>query len=249
MNEAGQVIGWSERAGACHLSGCQGRSAWLYNGTETIKLGFTGAAHTRIDGYKYSEAQQLNEAGQVLGVSTLFNNDIHIGESVWLYNGATTIDLGQVGPHTFTGGAARLLNEAGHVSGIAGTNLGLSAWHYNGAATHNIGLIGAEHTRNDGYKYSAPSDLNEAGQVIGLSDRYNGGDGSIYLGHDAWLYDPTLNQTFPLRLSTRSDGYAYSEATYLGEDGLVLGTYTLFDSTTILATAPFTSPSLTACTI
>ena len=39
-----------------------------------------------------------------------------------------------------------------------------------------------------------------------------------------------LDQTIPLRLSTRSNGYAYSNATYLGEDGLVLGTYTLFDA-------------------
>ena len=50
------------------------------------------------------------------------------------------------------------------------------------------------------------------------------------MGQDAWFYDPVLDQTFALQLSTRSDGYAYSSAAYLGEDGLVLGTYTLFDA-------------------
>ena len=46
----------------------------------------------------------------------------------------------------------------------------------------------AEHTRNDGYKSAAfPTELNEAGQVRGYSDRYNGG--STDLGHSAWLYD------------------------------------------------------------
>ena len=50
------------------------------------------------------------------------------------------------------------------------------------------------------------------------------------MGQDAWLYDPVLDQTLSLRLSTRSDGYAYSSAAYLGEDGLTLGKYTLFDA-------------------
>ena len=38
------------------------------------------------------------------------------------------------------------------------------------------------------------------------------------------------NQTFSLSLSTRSDGYAFSSARYLSEDGLILGDYTLFDA-------------------
>lgn len=33
-----------------------------------------------------------------------------------------------------------------------------------------------------------------------------------------------------MNFSTRSDGYTYSLARYLGEDGLILGTYTLFDA-------------------
>ena len=38
-----------------------------------------------------------------------------------------------------------------------------------------------------------------------------------------------LDQTFNLQLSVRSDGAATSSVTYLGEDGLALGTYTLYD--------------------
>ena len=109
--------------------------------------------------------------------------------------------------------------------------MGRSAWLYDGATTIDIGLTGPEHTRNNGYKYSLggfQDQLNEAGQVIGYSERYNGG--STRLGQDAWVYDPLLDQTFALQLSTRSDGYAFSSAAYLGEDGLVLGTYTLFDA-------------------
>ena len=78
------------------------------------------------------------------------------------------------------------LNEAGQAVGLSdrynggSTNLGASAWLYNGATTIDIGLTGAEHTRNDGYKYSQYGlaelrNLNDAGQVIGYSARYNGG--------------------------------------------------------------------------
>jgi hypothetical protein len=69
--------------------------------------------------------------------------------------------------------------------------------------------------------------LNEAGQVVGHSSRFNGTDS---LGRDAWFYDPVLHQTFALQLSRRSDGLAYSIPRYLGDDGLVLGTYTRFDT-------------------
>ena len=55
-----------------------GESAWLYDGATTINVGLTGAEHTRSDGYKRSEAYQMNEAGQVRGHSdqrvTLVNN-------------------------------------------------------------------------------------------------------------------------------------------------------------------------------
>ena len=106
--------------------------------------------------------------------------------------------------------------------------MGETAWLYNGATTVAVGLTGSEHTRNDGYKFSDTTQLNETGQVGGFSYRYNGG--GTQLGQDAWLYDSQLDQSFSLNLSTRSDGYAFSQAHYLGEDGLVLGTYSLFDA-------------------
>ena len=78
---------------------------------------------------------------------------------------------------------SRALNSStrpGRSSGIANrynggsTNLGTSAWLYDGATTLNIGLTGSEYTRNDGYQRSDAEQLNEAGQVSGYSERYNG---------------------------------------------------------------------------
>jgi hypothetical protein len=104
---------------------------------------------------------------------------------------------------------------------------------YDGASTLDIGLTGAEHTRNDGYKYSYANYLNEAGQAAGYAERYNGG--STYLGRSAWFYDDDLNQTFEApELSVRTDGYAYSRIQYLGDDGLALGYYELYSGMTYM---------------
>ena len=241
LNEAGQVRGYSERYNGSNTN--LGQSAWLFNGTTTIDVGLTGADHTRSNGSKTSEAEHLNEAGQVSGYSIRYNGgSTYMGRSAWLYDGATTIEIGLTGSeHTGADGykfsRTFQLNEAGQARGYSeryngsNTALGASAWFYDGSTTIDIGLTGPEHTRNDGYKFSEGvyfGILNEAGQVSGFSHRYNGG--STPLGQDAWLFDPVLGQTIALQLSTRSDGYAYSFVDYLGDDGLVLGTYTLFDA-------------------
>jgi hypothetical protein len=237
LNEAGQVTGQSTRfnSGGTDL----GDTAWLYNGATTIDIGLTGPEHTRTSGHKNSVPLGLNEAGQVIGESDRYNGFAELGNSAWLYDGATTIDVGLTGSeHTRSDGykysRARELNEAGQVIGSSNrygagfADLGYSAWLYNGATTIELGLTGPEHTYSDGfgsYKSSDALQLNEAGQVIGTSIRFNGGGGG-----DAWFYDPLSDQTFSLQLSVRSDGVAASNPRYLGEDGLVLGTYTLFDA-------------------
>lgn len=244
LNDAGQIIGSSARF---HGSTSLGNSAWRYDGGNIVQLGLTGPEHTRNDGYQASHFQlgadtflnNLNATGQVTGYSERYNGASQLlGYSTWFYDGATTIQIGLTGPeHTSSAGSktsfARETNEAGQVLGFSVRfidNLihGRSAWLYEGATTIDIGLVGAEHTRSDGFKYSDASYFNETGQVGGVSRRYNGGE--TQLGQDAWLYDPALNQTFSLQLSARSDGYAFSQVHYLGEDGMVLGSYALYDA-------------------
>jgi len=239
LNEAGQVIGQS-RLFYGGSSDSLGQTAWLYDGTATIRLGFTDTAYTGAGGRKYSLAEDLNEAGQVIGYSHIFGGGlVAYGRSAWLYNGVATIDIGltdseHTGEYDRKASVASQLNEAGRVRGNSqrynggSTDLGRSAWFYDGTTTINIGLTGSQHTRDDGYKYSVDEQMNEKGQVLGYAERFNGG--GTFLGRDAWFYDPMLDQTFQLQLSTRSDGYAFSSATYLGDDGLTLGTYSLFDT-------------------
>jgi len=235
LNEAGQVCGQSDRynGGATGF----GRTAWLYDGTATVNVGLTDAEHTRDDGYRYSRAVGLNETGQLRGFSSRYNGGAaNLGSTAWLYDGTATVNIGltdaeHTGDDGYRSSRPSHLNEAGQVCGYSerrngGTsNLGRTAWLYDGTATVNIGLTDTMHTRYGEKRFSEPTHLNEAGQVCGYSNRYKYGANA---GQTAWLYDPDLAQTFAIVLSERSDGYAYAEASYLGEDGLVLGWYELF---------------------
>lgn len=258
LNQAGQAAGIAQRfnGGGTNL----GNSSWLYNGTSTIIIGLTDAEHTRDDGFQNNRVNflnpaigktnpTLNEAGQVVGNASRYNGgSTSMGWSAWLYNGTSTINVGLTdAEHTRNDGyrssTAELLNQAGQVAGSASryngaTSLGPSAWMYDGTSTVRIGLTGAEYTRDDGVQFNFVDFLNEAGQVAGSAWRYNGG--AAAQGQSAWLYDMTLGQTFALDLSIRSDGYAYSEALYMGDDGLILGQYELYDTNdSLLGTRAF----------
>jgi hypothetical protein len=239
-NEAGQAIGFAERynGGSEDL----GLSAWLYNGATTVEIGLFDAEHTSSGGqyaagHQRNNADEINAAGQVRGNAYRFTGGNLSGWSAWFYDGTTTHRIGLVGAEYIGSDGSEdstsiALNEAGKVAGWSNRFNGSAyhgrrAWLYDGVTTLAIGLVGIEHTRNDGFLDNRPTFLNEAGQVGGYSLRYSGGS---ELGQDAWFFDPALNQTFPLQLSARSDGYAFSAIDYLGDDGLALGRYTLFDS-------------------
>lgn len=272
LNNAGHVIGTSRRynGGGVQL----GQSAWLYDGSTTQVIGLTDALHTKTDGTRYSAVSSLNEAGQAIGFSReysptgsdsgqtawLFNGNSTIaiglpgnsteakalnqaghviGESVsggrkaWLYDGTNTVDIGLAGTEFTQFYGAResfvdLLNESGMVVGRStryngGTqSQGAVAWLYNNGTHARLGLSGSEYTRSDGSEVTTVYDINEAGQVSGYTNRHINGQNK---GQDAWFYDPLLDQTFLLQLFERSDGYASSRVAYMGEDGLILGTY------------------------
>ncbi|MEX2168905.1 MAG: hypothetical protein WD851_06325 [Pirellulales bacterium] len=235
MNDLGQVLGYSDRykGGSTEL----GQSAWLYDGANTVNIGLTGPEHTRSDGYRRSTAEELNEAGQVSGTSNRYSGgEIELGQSAWLYDGATTINIGFTGQeHTRDDGYkfsnSYDLNEEGHVLGVSrrygveGTDLGQSAWVYDGASTINIGLIGGKYTGSDGYQFSQSFRLNEAGQVSGISWRAGGGSNN-------WFFDGV--NTIEIGLvgaeHTPPDGHRAGGATRLNEAGQVTGTSERFGS-------------------
>jgi probable HAF family extracellular repeat protein len=74
INNAGQVVGWSERAGGAG-------HAFLYSGGQMQDLGTLGS--------DFSDASAINNAGQVVGDSEIASG----AEHAFLYSGDTMIDL------------------------------------------------------------------------------------------------------------------------------------------------------------
>lgn len=243
LNDQAQALGFSKRYSGAN--GDLGQDVWRYSSGSTLQLGLTGAAYTQTGGYRYSDARRLNEQGQVAGYSRRFSGSTALGEDAWLYNGIGTVQIGLVGAgYEDSGGArsssVRALNETGQVAGISRryffsqyADVAQDTWLYDGSTTRQIGLTGAGYEQAGGYRYSAVSALNDLGQVTGSSYRLSGSSDPLAMGSDAWFYDPGLDQVFSLNLSVRpSDNYAWSDVRYLGNDGVALGYYELYDQAT-----------------
>lgn len=240
VSEAGQVLGYSTRYGG---DADLGRTAWLFDGLTTHNIGLTGAEHTRDDGYRFSDNSWINKAGQVVGRARRFDGSTSNGETAWLYDGSSTVDIGLTdAEHTSSNGSrssgATRLNDDGLVLGNSDrydgtTDMGRTAWIYDGSTTFNIGPADSDHTRDDGYRFSRGVDLNEAGQVIGNSERYVGGP---EVGSTAWMYDGTtlINIGLTSPEYTRDDGLQYNSVERLNQAGWASGSAARFDGSTIL---------------
>jgi hypothetical protein len=102
---------------------------------------------------------------------------------------------------------------------------GASAWYFDGNTTVELfGPSGAQYTGPNGHRQTSAGRVNEAGQILGSSNRYDPVTGQDR-GSSSWLYDLATDQYFDFTLSTSNTGDALSSALYLGEDGLVLGNY------------------------
>jgi hypothetical protein len=235
LNEQGHVAGHSQRYS---VSTGIGQDAWLYNGISTIQLGFTGAGYEASNGGRYSTVQFLNEQGQVAGHSGRFSGSGDLGQDAWLYNGSSTIQLGLTGAgyernDGYRLSSVALLNERGQVTGhstryTGSSRLGYDAWLFNGSSTIQLGLTGVGYERNDGYRVSNVTLLNEQGQVAGNSYRYSGGTDigqDTGMGFDAWLYNgsSTIQLGFTGAGYERNDGYRGSDVQSLNEQGQVAG--------------------------
>ena len=210
INAAGQVIGQS--AYGIASSPYYGADAWLYDGGVTTRVGLTDAGHTRNDGWKVSQASSLSEAGGVAGFSYRYSGGTNTGQSAWVYDGSVTTRIGLTDTlHTrssdgYQDSAPEIpsktpLNNAGQVIGrsrryVGAAEAGQSAWLYSGGTTTLLGFTDLMHKRApDGYRYSEALSLNDAGQVIGFSKRY---DLTADLGQSGWFFDNGLNQLVAL---------------------------------------------------
>jgi hypothetical protein len=91
LNAAGQVIGYSTRYSS--IANNLGQDAWIYNGSVTQQIGLTGTnySYAATGGtYQYSNASQLNAAGQAIGYSSRYDSTGNsLGQDGWFFDLAT----------------------------------------------------------------------------------------------------------------------------------------------------------------
>ncbi len=243
MNATGQVAGSTAfySDGGFTLSR---RSAWISSPTTnaTQQIGLVDAAHTQSDGYFNHLPIALNDTGQVAGTSNRFSGNTDQGQDAWLYsskaNSTQVIGLTD-GAHTQTGGYSfnqvNGMNAVGEVIGFAkrysgSADRGQDTWLYSPSTntTQLIGLTDKVHTQVGGTSVNNTLFLNAGGFVVGTAKRYNGNSDpsmSSDNGIDSWLFDPVSQVTYNLISSLSATGFASSSVSYLGDNGVVLGTY------------------------
>jgi hypothetical protein len=97
------------------------------------------------------------------------------------------------------------------------SEIGQDVWYYNPLTnrTEIIGLFDAAHTWGNGRGFNEAYLLNSVGEIAGDAQRADG-------GVDAWLFDPSSDQTNIIPLPA---GDSLGQITGLANDGTVIGYY------------------------
>ena len=186
LNAAGQVTGNAVAYDSSHTR--LSNVAFLYSNGSLTDLGNFG---TDKFGRGLSTAADINDSGQVVGSSTVYDtNGVNKGSAAFLYTNGTLQKLGSFGTDTngFGSSAAKALNSGGQVVGSStvydtnGVNKGSAAFLYTNGTLQNLGNFG---TDASGKGSSFAVGINDGGLVIGDSDVYVSG---VNTATDAFLY-------------------------------------------------------------
>jgi probable HAF family extracellular repeat protein len=214
INERGQVVGRAELRS-------YDQHAFLWDADTMRDLGVPS-------GFSYSEANDINDAGVIVG--TARGTNVSAG---FVYQAGTMRRLDDLAS---PGSGLRLteasaVNERGQVlaqARDAGDNPRAAILDLATGQVRDLGTLGGE--------WASPRDFNDAGQVVGASAAPDGTE-------HAFLYDPATGMrdlgapTGPFATG-RSRGEAVNDA------GLVAGTYDVEDLTTFSVGAVFQNGSI-----
>ena len=240
LNNLGEIAGTSNIYSS--NGGNLGSTAWIFNGTTIQPLGFTGSVYTStIQGLTHQSSSfpevgsiqegVLNNAGQAIGTSTRYKNNVTNGTDAWIWNGTSLTQIGLTGVgFTSTGtvpyesSSPVALSDNGFVIGTSldvtsnGTTQGDDAWIYNGSSTNLIGLTGPAYTFTGAvgntYHEAAVSLVNDSGQAAGLSYLASNPEND-----SCWLFNGSTTQAIGLTGSI----YSSSAPQYLNNTGYVVG--------------------------
>jgi hypothetical protein len=213
INEQGHVLGIAHRPGwiakpdsrYTQTSGGS-EAAWLYNGTQTIRIGLFDQDHTRsTDGFQSTYTREmLTESGKAFGYSQRYaTNGSPAGISAWIFDGHQTVRVGLTDPgHTDPQTGAQISHVA--TINLSGQAIGRS---------NALGLPSEGFQKNVTSWFYDPStgyqslifDTNAAGNtwatdLMGLSD-----DGVVVGEYLSFIDDPVNGSMRPFRWSA-NDG-------------------------------------------
>ncbi|WP_432797164.1 hypothetical protein [Poriferisphaera sp. WC338] len=247
ISDGGYAVGYAERYNN-FLSA--GQSVWQYDAEAdtTTQIGLYAGKHLGTGSTAHAQVMQLTTSGEVIGSSTQYNNAGFImGQSAWLYDGVSTIQLGLEAsqPSIYLNAS----NQSSYSNAVAINNnqavIGFSnrqdsavqnrtAWLYDGNYTL-LGLHDSIHQNASGYSNTNPVALNNLNHVVGTATRYAGDTES---GLSAWYFDGRSTSRIGfydnIEHSTINDPYSVSVVTKLNDRGQAIGYserfYEAFDS-------------------
>ncbi len=160
INDGDQIVGWCDKMGGVER-------AFLYSGGTMQDLGTLGSS----PGKGYSEAYAVNRAGQVVGMSTLFDTSIN---QAFLYGGGTMTSLGSLAGPT-RNSSAYGLNNLGVVVGESDVTDSVSphAFVWSNNVMNDLGTL-------PGGFYSHAAAVNDSGVIVGEADTTVGGSAAVH---------------------------------------------------------------------
>ncbi len=227
LNQAGQVLGWSQRRDALSNIG------WITDGTQYRYVGLVTPDNESVTPFQQSIPQMMNEAGQAAGSAYIYDGSSVNTYATWFYDGAQTRRIGLTGDE-FTGDLTGFqrseltaLSDGGYVLGKSSLvqqtyDFGTATWVSDGQTTRRTGLWDAQHTRADGWQYSYSPFVNNSGRSAGFSNRFSG---QTDLGSTAWVDDGATTRVVGDYggAFTRADGYQLSGVSLLNNAGDAVG--------------------------
>lgn len=187
VNDLGQAVGYSKWVTPRPHSEGWRATFFSTSGGAPIDLG-------TLSGTGHSRASDINNSGQIAGISTTADNR-YLHAALFSASGGATLDLGTLGG---TGSEAYGINDRGQAVGWATTtndrDTHATLFSTTGGANVDLGTL-------DGGTSSAAIGINDRGQVVGYSSRPTDMDAFLWesgvMTSLDLLIDPTLGWHLP----------------------------------------------------